>query len=153
MLKDDAEPYSISIMRRIPLPLMCKVEHKVECILLDGMIKNVTQPTLCVPMVLVLKKNGDVRICIDLKHLNQSVKCKCYMLPTLEDMMHKLAGSKVFLKVDATSGFWQISRWGNGEIDHIDDALWQISIPDFLLAFHWRQKYFRGWWRTFSKAW
>ena len=31
------------------------------------------------------------------------------MLPTVEDVMHKLKGSTVFTKLDATSGFWQLS--------------------------------------------
>ena len=59
-------------------------------------------------MVPVLKKNGDVRICVDLERLNRSVKRERCTLPTLEDVTHKLAGSNVFSKLDATSGFWQI---------------------------------------------
>jgi hypothetical protein len=51
---------------------------------------------------------GDVRICVDLKRLNRSVKRERYTLPSLDDVTHKLAGSKVFSKLDATSGFWQI---------------------------------------------
>ena len=59
-------------------------------------------------MVPVMKKGGGVRICVDLKKLNRAVKKERYMLPTVEDVMHKLKGSTVFTKLDATSGFWQL---------------------------------------------
>ena len=109
VLKDGAEPYSISVARRVPLPLMPKVECELKRMLSDGIIKKVTQPTdWCAPMVRVLKKTSDVRICVGLKRLNQSVKRECYTCRFLEDVTHKLAGSKVFSKLDATSGFWQI---------------------------------------------
>ena len=43
-----------------------------------------------------MKKNGDVRICVDLRQLNRLVKREKYMLPTLEDVTSKLRGCKVF---------------------------------------------------------
>ena len=55
-----------------------------------------------------MKKGGGVCIRVDLKKLNRAVKRERYMLPTLEDVMHKLKGSTVFTKLDATSGFWQL---------------------------------------------
>ncbi|KAK7105840.1 hypothetical protein V1264_017168 [Littorina saxatilis] len=109
VLNEDAEPYSISVPRRVPIPLLPKVERELQRMLSDGIIEKVTEPTdWCAPIVPVLKKNGNVRICVDLKRLNRSVKRERYTLPTLEDMTHKLAGAKVFTKLDATSGFWQI---------------------------------------------
>ena len=108
-LRPGVEPYSISVARRIPLPLMPKVETELKRMEECGVIERISEPTdWCAPMVPVLKKNGDVRICVDLKHLNRAVKRERYTLPTLEDMTHKLAGSKVYSKLDAASGFWQI---------------------------------------------
>ena len=48
------------------------------------------------------------RICVDLKKLNEAVKRKRYVLPSLDDIAPSLQGSKVFSKLDAASGFWQI---------------------------------------------
>ena len=108
-LKEDAEPYSISVPRRVPIPLLPKVEKELDRMLSQGIIARVTEPTdWCAPIVPVMKKNGDVRICVDLKKLNKSVKRERYTLPTLDDVTHKLSGSKVYSKLDATSGFWQI---------------------------------------------
>nr|KAG5690638.1 hypothetical protein BaRGS_022137 [Batillaria attramentaria] len=59
-------------------------------------------------MVPVLKKSGQIRICTDFKKLNEAVKRERYILPTLDDLLHKLSGSRVFSKLDATSGFWQL---------------------------------------------
>ena len=57
---------------------------------------------------MVPKKNGSVRICVDLKPLNSSVLREIHPLPTVEDILAQLSGAKVFSKLDANSGFWQI---------------------------------------------
>ena len=68
----------------------------------EGIIEEVTEPTdWCAPMVPVLKKNGKVRICVDLKKLNEAVKRERFMLPTLKDVAPKLSGAKVFSTLDA----------------------------------------------------
>ena len=74
-----------------------------------GVISKVTEPTeWCAGMVVVPKKTGKVRICIDLKPLNQSMLREVHPLPKVDDTLVQLAGAKVFSKLDANSGFWQI---------------------------------------------
>ena len=88
-----------------------KQKVKIELARMEeaGVIQKVEEPTdWCSPMVVAMKKSGDVRICADFKKLNQSIKREKCMLPTPEDLLHKLKGSKVYSKLDATSGFWQI---------------------------------------------
>ena len=62
----------------------------------------------CAGMVVVPKKDGKVRICVDLKPLNASVKRETHPLPKVDDTLAQLSGAKVFSKLDANSGFWQI---------------------------------------------
>ena len=108
-LSEDATPYSISTARRIPLPLLPKVEEELKRMEKNGVIEHITEPTdWCAPIVPILKKGGGVRICVDLKRLNRAVKRERYILPTIDDLMHKMKGSTVFTKSDATSGFWQL---------------------------------------------
>ena len=108
-LKDDAIPYHVNIARNVPAPLETKVEEKLKQMEEDGIISRVTEPTdWCAPMVVVLKKTGDVRICVDLKGLNKHIKRERFMLPTFEEIAPKLAGSSVFSKLDAASGYWQL---------------------------------------------
>ena len=59
-------------------------------------------------MVPVVKKNGKIRICVDLKRLNEAVKKENFMLPNLDDVSPKLAGAKYFSKLDASSEFYQV---------------------------------------------
>ena len=109
VLRDDARPYCLTTARRIPFPIMPKVKAELDRLENDGIIVKVTAPTdWCAPIVPVIKKNGSVRICVDLKRLNEAVKRETYMLPNLDDIAPKLSGSIVFSKLDATSGFHQI---------------------------------------------
>ena len=59
-------------------------------------------------MVPVQKKNEQVHICVDLTQLNESVKRELHPLPVVEHVLAQLAGAKVFSKLDANSGFYQI---------------------------------------------
>ena len=75
----------------------------------SGVISKVTEPTpWCAGMVVVPKKSGNVRICVDLKPLNQSVRREVHPLPKVDETLAQLTGAKVFSKLDANSGFWQI---------------------------------------------
>lgn len=110
-LKADAKPFSISTPHRIPLPLMSKVKEELSRMEEIGVISKVEQPTnWCTGMVIVPKPGKDeVRICVDLTKLNESVKRERHMLPSVEHTLGQLEGAKVFSKIDANSGFWQIS--------------------------------------------
>ena len=67
-------------------------------------ISPVTAPTeWCADIVPVLKPNGRVRICVDLTHLNKAVP-----MPSVDENLAKLEDSKIFFKLDAKGGFWQI---------------------------------------------
>ena len=74
-----------------------------------GVISKVSEPTpWCAGMVVVPKKSGTVRICVDLKPLNQSVLREVHPLPKVDETLAQLAGAKIFTNLDANSGFWQI---------------------------------------------
>ncbi|CAM1327900.1 Uncharacterised protein r2_g3686 [Pycnogonum litorale] len=75
----------------------------------QGVIAEVTEPCeWCAPMVPVIKKDNNVRICVDLKRLNESVQRERYIIPSKEDVIGSLASASVFSVLDAKSGFWQI---------------------------------------------
>ena len=108
-LKENATPYEIHTSRRIPAPLIPKVEAELEKMEKEGIIEKVTAPTdWCAPMVVVMKPSGQVRLCVDLKELNKNIKRERYMLPTIDDILPKLAECVLFSKLDAASGYWQL---------------------------------------------
>ena len=59
-------------------------------------------------MVVVPKKTGTIRICVDLKPLNENVQREVHPLPTVDDTLAQLTGAKMFSSLDANSGFWQV---------------------------------------------
>ena len=108
-LKSDAKPFSLFTARNVPLPLRKKVLQELDRMEHIGVISKVDQPTpWCAGMVVVPKKSGSIRICVDLKLLNESVLREVHPLPKVDDTLAQLAGAKVFSKLDANSGFWQI---------------------------------------------
>ena len=59
-------------------------------------------------MVVVPKRNGSLRICLDPKDLNRAIQCHHYPLPTIEDIATRLHGTKMFTVVDVKNGFWHV---------------------------------------------
>ena len=108
-LKPDAVPYSLFTPRHVPLPLRPKVEQELTRMESMGVISRVDEPTpWCAGMVVVPKKSGSIHICVDLKPLNESVLREVHPLPKVDETLAQLMGAKVFSKLDANSGFWQI---------------------------------------------
>jgi len=108
-LHPDAKPFAIFTPRKVPIPLRSKVKDELDRMESLGVISKVDVPTSwCAGMVVVPKKDGKVRICVDLKPLNANVKREIHPLPKVDDTLAQLSGAKVFSKLDANSGFWQI---------------------------------------------
>ena len=108
-LKADAQPYSLNAARRISLPLLPKVKAELQRMADRGVISPIKEPTeWCAPIVPVLKRDGNVRICVDLKRLNQSVVRERFIIPTIDEILPKLSGAGFFSSLDAASGFWAI---------------------------------------------
>ena len=81
-LKDDAHPYSLYTARRVPFPLRRQVQDELNRMESMGVISKVSDPTpWCAGMVVVTKKSGAVRICVDLKPLNESVLREVHPIP------------------------------------------------------------------------
>ena len=59
-------------------------------------------------MVLVRKKSGALRFCVDFRKLNASTIRDSYGLPRAEDLFDRLSGARWFSTLDLKSGYWQI---------------------------------------------
>ena len=108
-LTPDAQPFALMTPCNIPLPLRPKVVQELARMESMGVISRVDGPTpWCAGMVVVPKKSGNIRICVHLKPLNESVLCEVYPRPRVDETLVQLSGAKVFTKLDANSGFCQI---------------------------------------------
>ena len=59
-------------------------------------------------VVLVCKKDGGLRFCIDLRKLNKQTIKDAYSLPRIDEMLDSLQGSQWFSSLDLKSGYWQV---------------------------------------------
>ena len=109
-LREDAVPVALATARNIPLPLMKPVEEELKKMEQYGIITTETEPTEWVSALVPVPKpnSSGVRITVDYKKLNQSVKREVFPIPTLEQLTSKLGGATLFSKLDASSGFYQI---------------------------------------------
>ncbi|KAL7291197.1 hypothetical protein TKK_0015038 [Trichogramma kaykai] len=95
--------------RRIPIPLENKVNSKLEELLRKGIIEEVNGPSQWVsPMVPILKENGEIRICIDMRRANAAIKRENHPLPTMSKLLPSLRGAKYFSRLDIKDAFHQI---------------------------------------------
>ena len=93
--------------RRIPPQLYDEVKAHLQDMLRLGAIRRSCSPWASA-IVLVRKKNGKLRFCIDLRKLNSKTLKDSYALPRIEQTLESLVGSKIYSTLDLTSGYWQV---------------------------------------------
>ena len=84
------------------------VEKKVQEMLSQGAIRPSTSPWAS-PVVLVRKKDGSTRFCVDYRKLNAITVKDHYPIPKIEDIFLTLGGNKYFSSLDLQSGYWQVA--------------------------------------------
>ena len=80
----------------------------MEDLLSRGLIRPSSSP-YCSPVLLVQKKDGTFRMCIDYRALNKITVKNRFPILRIDDILDRLRGSKVFSRIDLKSGYHQIS--------------------------------------------
>ena len=102
----DESPFKLRARPIHPQDIEAVRRHIKE--LLDAGVIRESESPFASPIVVVRKKNGQVRLCIDYRRLNLQTIKDAYNLPKLEDTFSALNGSQWFSVLDLKSGYYQI---------------------------------------------
>ena len=92
--------------RKIPQAIDKRVKEELGNMMKKGVIVRETEPTEWVSqMGAIRKKNGDVRICLVPRDLNEALKGPHHPIYTADDVASRLRSAKVFSTLDAKAGF------------------------------------------------
>ena len=94
-------------MRRTPLCFVQEEEAHLKK-MLDAKVIRPSQSDWASPPVLIRKRDGTVRWCIDFRALNNVTVKDVFPLPIIEECLDTLSGNVWFSKLDANSAYWQI---------------------------------------------
>ena len=122
--------------RQLPLSNMGEASKLMSDMSTQGIIEPSSSPWAA-PVVLVKKKEGNSRFCVDYRKLNEITKKVSYPLPRIDTTLDAFAGSIWFSTLDLKSGYWQV------ELQEEDkektafttgSGLWQFVVMPFRKA-------------------
>ena len=99
---------------RIPPHQFEEVRKHLQEMLKIGAIKSSNSPWASA-VVLVQKKDGCLRFCIDLRKLNSHTVKDAYILPRFTETLDCLNGTQWFTSLDLKAGYWQVELDDNGK--------------------------------------
>ncbi|UYV84117.1 hypothetical protein LAZ67_X001223 [Cordylochernes scorpioides] len=99
------------------------IQEEVDRMMEMGVVQPSESPWAS-PVVLVRKKDGSVRFCVDYRGLNKMTKKDVYPLPQVDDALDCLKGANIYSTIDLKAGYWQIG------IDEADREKTAFITPD-----------------------
>ena len=122
--------------RRLPLAKREEADKILREMKEEGVIEPSNSPWTS-PVVLVKKKDGTTRFCVDYRQLNNVTKKDSYPLPRIDDTLDTLAGSTIFSTLDLKSGYWQVDMAPKDREKtafSVGSGLWQFTVMPFGLC-------------------
>lgn len=122
-----------SIVRRRPYRVSLAERKIIEQNVADMLQREIIRPSASPwssPIVLVRKKDGSVRFCVDYRALNKITRKDVYPMPRIDDALDSLQGAEYFSSLDLRSGYWQIP------MHEADKEKTAFATPDGLYEFN-----------------
>ena len=113
-LATDAKPVQQRRYRMNP-NYVARVKEEMDKLLKAGFIRPVKQATWLSPIVVVPKKNGKIRVCVDYRKLNAVTITDAFPLPFTDSMLDAIAGHDMYSFLDGFSGYNQVRMHPNDQ--------------------------------------
>lgn len=134
-LMPGAQPVNIRAYRHKP-ELKSEIDRQVQELLQSGIIQKSTSH-FSSPAILVKKKDGTWRLCVDYQALNSMTVISKYPVPIIDELLDELAGARWFSKMDLRAGYHQV-RLAPGEefktAFQTHAGHWEYTVMPFGLA-------------------
>jgi Reverse transcriptase (RNA-dependent DNA polymerase) len=112
------------------------IREEIQKMLDKGIIQESSSPWTS-PVVLVKKKDGETRFCVDYRKLNKITRKDRHPLPRIDDLLDSFGNSVCFTTLDLASGYWQIEmdpRDKEKTAFITDDGIYEFNIMPFGLT-------------------
>lgn len=94
-------------MYQVPERMLPALKNKLEVVMSLGVVER-SHSEWSSPVVLVLKKDGTIRFCIDFRKLNSQSKFDAYPTPRLDDLIEWVGKAQYISTLDLCKGYWQV---------------------------------------------
>ncbi|KAG1956974.1 gag-pol fusion protein [Pimephales promelas] len=92
---------------RVPERLLTSLKEELDQMLTMNIIEP-SRSDWCSPVVLVPKKDGSLRFCVDLRYLNSVSRFDSYPTPRIDELIDRLGQAKWITTIDLCKGYWQV---------------------------------------------
>jgi hypothetical protein len=106
---DTSIPPTHQARYKLNLNYVTDLKHDIDKLLTTRFIQPVEEATWLSPIVVVLKKNGKSKICVDFRQLNKATKKDPYPLPFFDEVLNNVVRYEAYSFLDGYSGYHQIS--------------------------------------------
>ena len=106
--RSDVQPIQQKL-RRLPFAVRDAVSEELKRLEAEGIIERIDSSPWVSPIVVVQKRTGGIRLCVDLREPNKAVVIDSHPLPHIEEVFTELRGAKMYSSIDLQTAYHQVS--------------------------------------------